>query len=812
VVRRGRAVILVVAAVVVSLFLGRRLSVILSDYWFGNLISPDAGTFLLQFHALRALLDGAGVLVAGTWFIGNLFVVYRALGTVQVPRFLANIEFRETLTPNVLLGITVALGGILGVMVGLGASEWWADLALAWQGAVFGVTDPLLGHDLGLYLAQLPWWRTLRGFCLFLVVAGLVLVLLLYTVIGSMRLVKGRLAISNHARAHLGALLAALALCLAWGYVLLPLETVAGLHGPETAGSWAMWTTATHVLTGTALAVSALSLMWALRPRHALVLAAWIVLPVASFIVQVVLPRLAADDTPAFRPEVRESLERQAFALEALETEIVAASGGVPSGIPLVQPWSQPMIRRLIEVDSARLVGMAQATLTTKGVARPVWLTVAESNRGISISAIAADRTTAAGGAMSFQMGDTTAYPSVLTLGVLDSTAGASWPGAPAYHIGTDDRGVPLDSWVRRVVLAWGLQVVDLLGDLPDGATLSWHRDPILRASRLAPFARWGDAQPVWHDGRLWWLVTGFVLSETFPGVEPVAWGGRPSRLMRPGFLAVIEADSKETSLYLVPGAGVVAQSWAALAGPMVQPTSAIPPSLLRAYRYPPSMAEIQARVLSLPWWNVGLPIRELGDGQPRVAGIDVGWVVPGQPGFTAVYHRRSSRRLSALLTGHMADGVPFLRLALVDSVAGAATPALLQQRWARFPLFEQIRDSVRQDGSSLAPGRVKYSREPGGIVAQAPHYAVRDGVRARVAWYSLAVGERLGAGRTSEESWRNLTGAGVPVPPGRGAGTPFDEAQGWMRIADSALMAGDWETFGRAFGALRELLREPER
>ena len=61
-VKRGRAITVVGAAVVVFLFLGRRLSVILSDYWFGTLISPDAGTFLLQFHALRALLDGAGVL------------------------------------------------------------------------------------------------------------------------------------------------------------------------------------------------------------------------------------------------------------------------------------------------------------------------------------------------------------------------------------------------------------------------------------------------------------------------------------------------------------------------------------------------------------------------------------------------------------------------------------------------------------------------------------------------------------------------------------------------------------------------------
>ncbi len=785
-VRRGRAIALTVASVVAFLFVGRRLSVILSDYWFGNLVSPEAGTFLLQFHLLRAILDGAGVLVAGTWFIGNLFVVYRALGSVQVPRFLANIEFSETLTPNVLLGIAVALGGLFGLLVGLGASEWWPDLALAWQGVVFGVTDPLLGNDLGLYVAQLPWWRTLRGFCLFLAVAGLLLVLVLYATIGSVRLVEGRPAISNHARAHLGALLAALALCLAWGYVLLPLEIVAGLRGPATEGSWAIRTTAMHVLTGTALTAAALSLIWAIRPRHTLILATWIVLPVASFIVQVVLPGMTAGDSQVFRSEVRQSLERMAFALEPLETQPMSFPDGVPDSRPLIEPWSRPMISRLIEVDSAHLLGTAQGTLTTHGVARAVWLSVAQSNREVSISAIAADRTTAAGGAMSFQARDTVAYPSVLTLGVLDSTAGASWPGATDYHIGTGDDGVPLDGWIRRTVLAWGLQVAGLLGDLGDGSTLTWHRDPVVRASHLAPFAHWGDVQPVWDEGRLWWLVSGFVQGQSFPGVEPIVWGGGVSRMIQPGFLVAIDAASKATNLYLVPEAGVVAQSWAALAGPMVQPASAIPSGLLAAYRYPLSLAQVQARVLSRPEWRVDDLLRDLGDGSPRPGGIDVGWLAPGQPGFTAVYHRRSSRRLSGLLTGHLADGVPFLRLTLVDSVASVGTPPLLQQRWGRFPLFEQIRDSVRQEGTDLEHGRVKYSIELGaGIVAQAPHYAARDGARARVAWYSLAAGERLGAGRTPSESWRNLTGAGVPV---------------------------HWETFGRAFGALRELLREPER
>ena len=41
--------------------------------------------------------------MASAWFIGHLLLVYRAVGTVQVRRNVANLEFREALTPRALL-------------------------------------------------------------------------------------------------------------------------------------------------------------------------------------------------------------------------------------------------------------------------------------------------------------------------------------------------------------------------------------------------------------------------------------------------------------------------------------------------------------------------------------------------------------------------------------------------------------------------------------------------------------------------------------------------------------------------------------
>src|ERR687893_2368498 len=145
--RRGRRLAGVLAAVVLLLFAGRWTAVLLADRWWAMEFSPQAATYLTDWHILRLTLDMAGILIASAWFIGHLLLVYRAVGTVQVRRNVANLEFREALTPRALLTIVVTTGVLLGLLVGVGASRWWRDVALSWQGVTYGLSDPLLGRD-----------------------------------------------------------------------------------------------------------------------------------------------------------------------------------------------------------------------------------------------------------------------------------------------------------------------------------------------------------------------------------------------------------------------------------------------------------------------------------------------------------------------------------------------------------------------------------------------------------------------------------------------------------------------------------------
>ena len=280
--RRGRRLIAAITGVVALLFVGRWAAGLLADRWWAAQISPAAVDFLTDWHILRLTLDLAGFLLASAWFIGHLFVVYRAVGSVQVRRNVANLEFREALTPGMLLALAVGAGALLGLLVGTGGAERWQQVALAWQGVTYGIADPLLQHDAGLYVAQLPAWRLAHGFSLLLVVLALGIVFGLYVIVGAVRWMEGRPAINDHARAHLGWLLAGFALTLVWGYVLEPYELVAGLERPVDLATWNATTLVSPLLVGVALATAGLSAAWAMRPRHALAAAGWIVLSLAS--------------------------------------------------------------------------------------------------------------------------------------------------------------------------------------------------------------------------------------------------------------------------------------------------------------------------------------------------------------------------------------------------------------------------------------------------------------------------------------------------------------------------------------------------
>ena len=118
--------------------------------------------------------------------------------------------------------------------------------------------------------------------------------------------------------------------------------------------------------------------------------------------------------------------------------------------------------------------------------------------------------------------------PRAMAAPLLDSRSDLLTPDARDYRLMPGDgSGVPVDSWPRRLLLAWALQAGELLGDLRPGSRVDWRLSPAERLSRLAPYADWSAPTARIIDGELIWLADGYLTSATFPLTHRITWRER---------------------------------------------------------------------------------------------------------------------------------------------------------------------------------------------------------------------------------------------------------------------------------------------
>lgn len=793
---RRRWLIGAAAVLAVLLFAGQWGADFLAERWWAGALVPEAAGFVSGVRLLRLTLDAAAILIATAWFTGHLLVVHRAIGSVQISRQVANLQIREAVTPATLLPLAVVIGLGLGVIAGLGAGRDWSVFALAWQGVTYGVIDPLLHKDIGIYVAQLPLWILLHGFARLLAWSALAVVGVLYAALGAVRWQRGRPAITDHARTHLGLLLAAVALVLGWGFTLTPYE-VAATAAPA-AGAWGTLELSMLALAGACLAAVAISLLWAVRGNHLLMLAGWGVLLAGAAFAWMMSPVTVDESDTAAAGRI--PLDRLAYGLEGLDDRPARAPAAGESGVPSL--WSWASIGRLASADSQSLESAVQTTIPANGATVPVWMVLRVPKAGPpAVLAIADARTDGNAGPLSYRGGDSLAYPGLVTYRTLPPAA--IRPGAPRLVVDSGAEGLVAGGMARRIVLAWALQSVGVLQAGGGPTRVRWHLAPRNRLEHLAPFASWESPNLLLVSGTPVWVAHGYLGSEYFPGSTRVG----PLGSIEAGLLGAIDATTGATTVYLLPDAGPITRSWAEVSQGLVRPTGEIPPDLALAAPYPARLFEAQSRLLEASPWRTGAlagrPAAPPGD--PTAPTM----VWEGGRGLTVVagYEGGEDRRVGTLLRGRVTESgrrLDLVRLSVGGSLPG---PAAAQATWGRFPSYEQVLDSVVRRGGRFERGPYRILPLGDAPIVYQPWYAVDGDGLVRMPYITVAQGTRAGAGRSFGAALDNMHGSGAPLPPGFGPTTPLEDARRWMLRADSALHAGDWEGFGRAFGALREAL-----
>ncbi|HEX5633777.1 MAG TPA: UPF0182 family protein, partial [Gemmatimonadales bacterium] len=545
---RARRLLAGALAAVAALFAGRWLAVFLADRWWGELLSPAAAAFLTDLTVLRLVLDVAGVVIAGAWFTGHLLLVNRAISSVEVSRRIANLEVRESLTPRARLGGSLALGFVLGLLAGGDASRHWREVALAWRGVRFDVTDPVLGHDAGTYVAQLPLWERLLEFGWLLVVGALLSVLLLYALIGAVRWIEGRPAINDHARRHLGWLLAGIAALFALEFLIEPVRLVGGANGAAGARRFQLTVLSAPVLAGVALSVALISALWASRPRHALLVAGWLVFGISLFVTRIMGAALVEPEDVPLAGQSRATFDALAYGLGGVR-DTVATVGPVPGAEPPWPAlWQTEALVRAGDADSFRTIAADPAWIDVGGARRPVWLVAGEKDDRVVLRALADDRISATGAPLYYALHDSQAGPAPTPLVALSRHA--LHPAAAPVDLSPEARGALAGGGVRRLFLAWALQDGRLLGSVPADTRVQWERTPTGRLRKLAPFADWAPAVPRLLGGRAVWVADGYVQAESFPLSERLPGRGGSIGYLRAGLVGLVEAETGTVRLF----------------------------------------------------------------------------------------------------------------------------------------------------------------------------------------------------------------------------------------------------------------------
>jgi hypothetical protein len=790
----GRRTVIGLAVFALFLFAGRGAAEFLAEHWWGGSVSAGGAVFSTRWALFRLALDAGATLLAVAWFATNFLVAARLTARATAGSS-APTRGVPPLPPSQVRRWALPAAVLLGLLCGAGTAEWAASLALAWQAPRWGIIDQFHNLDIGFYIGILPALVHIHFLSLALALLGLVAVVILYAVGGSLRVASRRFVLDPGIRLHLGLLGATLAATLGAGYVLEPYEFASGLRPATGAAHVVLLSSMSWLLVGLAFAAGALTLYWGLRGRIVLPVGAWAAFGLFALVIRLLAPAAGSVGEGDREPAELRELEREAFGIPEVIESRPLGPANLPDSIALDGLWDP---RALRPPGEGRWVAAARTSWSANGSSHPALLLVADAGERdvVSLVVVRDDLTGPEGHPLTVR-DDQVAYPGIAPL--VELPGSTARPGVTGVRVVAGEMGVQAGGLIRRLLLTWALQH-NLLNAEPAARAL-WRLDPRERLSAIAPFVEWGTPRPVLDDGNLIWISDGYLYSSAFPGVAPVPWRGRPASYLRAAFLGVVNGRDGVVRVFERGSTDPLSLAWAAIARELVEPASAIPVSWAAAMEYPVEGFGTHAAVLRRRHWQLGGLVSP-----PAGVGFDT---IPG-PVHRAGFQSSEGRRLLAVLEGERIGAAEQLRVIRLDSLPAVESPVLLPARWERLPFVQQMRDSALATGWRYQGGPLQFTMTESGPLGWQAAFVVDSGGQGTLVALNLALAGRLGTGADRAGAWDNLRGERAAFPVSLGEQIRLHQAREWLLLADSAMRRGDLAGFGRAFEALRAILDRP--
>ena len=492
--------VVIAAAILVA---GRTLSTIHADYsWYSAmgatpLWSERAGDLLLIY--------GIGSVVAVFVAFVNLSALGRSIGTLTLPRRLANVEFGEAVPRKYLDRFAFLLSVAIAAAL-TPALPSWTSLALARLGVKFRESDPYFQRDLGFYTTWLPFEKSVYTWSMLLIVGVSLIVVILYSLTPGLRWERAGIRMSARVRRHLSVLAALLLLVTMWSYRLESYDLM--IRG---GGEQGVFSYVDH--------------QWLLPG----LLLLWIV--TAAVAITVLLS--------GWTGQLRTSF--------VAVTVIVVLSVSIQEIVPLV-------VRRFTSKE-AQMVRERPYVATRADFTRRAYDPSASTIDAQPRTAVSASLDSVVTSIPSQQLlrQDSLVYPGARGLVIVTE---------PQLDVAGQRLGDGLSRWEY----AWAYQSFELLSDsIPRRARLVINRDARNRIRALAPiFAQGSMVEPMFRADTLYWKLELYSASSNYPLSQHYVLAGEERSYFRHAATALVNARTARVMIAADPSPDPISLAWMA--------------------------------------------------------------------------------------------------------------------------------------------------------------------------------------------------------------------------------------------------------
>jgi len=641
-----------VAVLFLFIFFTRLVSIYVDWLWFN---SVNFSQIFIKILATKiGLFFGLGLLFFLIAYI-NIFAARIATpkarwvvkeNIIEIPDI---DRYRRIFERFLMLGVAV-----FSLMLASGFTIIW-DMYLKFvYGESFGALDPIFGIDIGFFVFKLPFIKFVYGLIMFGLFVSAIIIAVYYFLFGSIRVTTKGLVFSKQSEIHMSLLGAVAFAMMAYGYRMGMFDLLYSSRGiifgagftDVNASLPMLWILLVlSCIVSLSFVVNAFKGGWRIPAASLIVLLAFsiVIKPIYPEIVQrlYVSPNEIVKESPYIKLNIEYT--RKAYKLDKVsekefpvEDNLVLADLRANEGtISNIRLWDhRPLLSTYGQIQEIRtyydFVDVDIDRYTIGGRERQVMLSARELNYGALPSKIWINEhltyTHGYGVALSPVNKITEqglpdllikdippSFPSDIRLDrpeiyygeiandycfVKTKSKEFNYPAGEknVYTEYVGEGGIPISSLMRKALLAVRLGTLKIFmsGDIRNESRVMMYRRVRERILKIAPFIRYdNDPYVVIADGKLYWMLDGYTITDMYPYSDPYAGLGN---YIRNSVKVVLDAYDGSVDLYVSDPEDPIVKTYAKIFPGAFKSMDQMPSEIKEHVRYPEVMFAVQSR------------------------------------------------------------------------------------------------------------------------------------------------------------------------------------------------------------------------